>query len=260
VAGRGAAGNVVERVGGARARGRDLPAAAASTTDVMANATGRNAPSPTRAEELAAWLTHGVGLVASVIGGGVLVWLAWRLPGGARLPGLGAVAVYAVTLSLLYGASTAYHAARRPEWKRVLRLVDHCAIFLLIAGTYTPVALLGLGLDRGAPLLGLVWGMAVLGIVFKLRYIGRFPILAPVLYLAMGWTGVLALRPLVATVGTGVVVWLIAGGVVYTLGVAFYAWRKLPFNHTLWHLFVLGGSVCHFVAIALVLGARSAAA
>jgi len=225
----------------------------------MTNETARTAPSPTPAEELAAWLTHGVGLVASLIGGGVLVWFAWRLPGGAREPGLVAVAAYAVTLALLYGASTAYHAARHPRWKHVLRLLDHCAIFLLIAGTYTPVALLGLGLRRGAPLLALVWGMAILGIVFKLRYMGRFPILAPIFYLAMGWTGVFALRPLVATVGTDVVAWLIAGGVVYTLGVAFYAWKKLPFNHTLWHLFVLGGSVCHFVAIALVLGARAAA-
>jgi len=225
----------------------------------MKGDTGLERGGPTRAEELAAWLTHGVGLVASVAGGGALVWLAWRLPGGARLPGLGAVAVYAGSLLLLYAASTAYHAVRRPDLKELLRLLDHCAIFLLIAGTYTPVAILGLGLRRGAPLLAVVWGVAVVGIVFKLRFMGRFPILSPIFYLAMGWTGVFALRPLLGTVGPGVVAWLAVGGVVYTLGVAFYAWKKLPFNHTVWHLFVLGGSVCHFVAIALVLGARSAA-
>lgn len=215
------------------------------------------ASSPTMAEEIAAWLTHGVGFVASVVAGGILVWVAASHAGGLRAVGIAAVAVYAVSLSLLYGASTAYHASRHPRWKPLLRLVDHCAIFLLIAGTYTPVAVLGLGFARSRWLLALVWGMAVVGILVKLRWMGRFPILAPLFYLAMGWTGVLALRPLLATVGTGVVEWLVAGGVVYTLGVAFYAWKRLPFNHTVWHLFVLGGSVCHFVAIALVVGARA---
>ncbi len=217
---------------------------------------GRGGSSPTVAEEVAAWLTHGAGFVASVVAGGVLVWAAASHAGGLRPAGIAAVAVYAVSLSLLYAASTAYHATRHPRWKPLLRLADHCAIFLLIAGTYTPVAVLGLGFERSRWLLALVWGMAVVGILVKLRWMGRFPILTPLFYLAMGWTGVFALRPLLATVGTGVVEWLVAGGVVYTLGVAFYAWKRLPFNHTVWHLFVLGGSVCHFVAIALVVGAR----
>jgi hemolysin III len=211
------------------------------------------------AEEIAAWLTHGVGFVASLAGGGVLVWLAAARGGGLRPLGIGAIGVYVVSLSLLYAASTAYHAARHPRWKPLLRLVDHCAIFLLIAGTYTPVAVLGLGFARSRWLLALVWAMAAAGIVVKLRWMGRFPVLAPLFYLAMGWTGVFALRPLLASVGPDVVGWLVAGGVTYTLGVAFYAWKRLPFNHTVWHLFVLGGSVCHFVAIALVLGARTAA-
>ncbi len=206
---------------------------------------------------MAAWLTHGVGFVASLAAGGVLVGVAATRGGSLRPAGIAAVIVYALSLSLLYAASTAYHAARHPRWKPLLRLVDHCAIFLLIAGTYTPVAVLGLGLARSRWLLVLVWGMAVLGILVKLRWMGRFPVLAPLFYLAMGWTGVFALRPLLATVGTGVVEWLVAGGVVYTLGVAFYAWKRLPFNHTVWHLFVLGGSVCHFVAIALVVGERA---
>jgi len=208
------------------------------------------------AEEIAAWLTHGVGFVASVAAGGVLVWVAGMNTGAIHPTGIAAVVVYVVSLSLLYAASTAYHATRHPRWKPLLRLADHCAIFLLIAGTYTPVAVLGLGFERSRWLLALVWGMAVVGILVKVRWMGRFPILAPLFYLAMGWTGVFALRPLLATVGAGVVEWLVAGGVVYTLGVAFYAWKRLPFNHTVWHLFVLGGSVCHFVAIALVVGAR----
>jgi hemolysin III len=217
---------------------------------------GREA-SPTVAEEVAAWLTHGAGFVASVAAGGALVWFTATHTGAIRPMGIAAVSAYAVSLSLLYAASTAYHAARHPRWKPLLRLVDHCAIFLLIAGTYTPVAVLGLGFARSRWLLALVWGMAAVGILVKLRWMGRFPILAPLFYLAMGWTGVFALRPLLATVGPGVVEWLVAGGVVYTLGVAFYAWKRLPFNHTVWHLFVLGGSVCHFVAIALVVGARA---
>lgn len=198
-------------------------------------------------EEAANVATHAVGLLASVVGVVVLVYL-----GVARgeILHVASAGVYGATLVALYAASTLYHAFRRPGVKRVLRVLDHCAIYLLIAGTYTPFVLVGLGGGWGWSLFGAIWAMAAAGIVFKVFATGRFAVISTAAYVAMGWLGVVALGPLVRSLSGAALVWLLAGGIAYTAGTLFYH-RKVPYSHALWHVFVLIGSVCHFVAIAL---------
>jgi hemolysin III len=157
--------------------------------------------------------------------------------------------VYGTTLVLLYLASTLYHSCRSMRLKRFFKGLDHAAIFLLIAGTYTPFTLVTLRGPWGWTLFGLIWGFAVAGIVFETMFLGRFKRLVVVFYVAMGWLVVIAVGPLIDAFPIGGLWWLISGGLSYTFGVIFYVWKRLPFNHAIWHLFVLGGSVCHFVAI-----------
>ena len=202
----------------------------------------------TLGEEVAHSITHGVGLVAAVTGLVVLVILAaathdpWRIT---------ACSIYATTLVLLYAASTLYHALSATRARRVFRVLDHSAIFLLIAGTYTPFALVSLRGPWGWTLLGIVWGLAIAGVAAKAVYGTRWPILSTALYIGMGWTVVIALKPLVDHVPPGGIAWLVAGGLAYTGGVAFYAWTRLRYGHAIWHLFVLAGSVCHYIAVVL---------
>jgi hemolysin III len=206
--------------------------------------------SPSRAwtvgEEVAHAVTHGVGLAAAIAGLVVLVVLAaatrdpWRIT---------ACAVYASTLVLLYGASTLYHALSATRARAVFRVLDHSAIFLLIAGTYTPFALVSLRGPWGWTLFGIVWGLAVLGIVAKAVFGTRWPILSTAIYVGMGWVVIVAVKPLVANVPPGAIAWLVAGGLAYTGGVVFYAWTRLRYSHAIWHVFVLAGSICHYVAV-----------
>jgi hemolysin III len=207
--------------------------------------------SPTRAwtagEEVAHAVTHGVGLLAAIVGLVVLLVEAaatrdpWRIT---------ACAVYATTLVLLYGTSTLYHALSATRARRVFRVLDHSAIFLLIAGTYTPFALVSLRGPWGWALLGIVWGLGVLGITAKAIFGTRWPIVSTVIYLGMGWVVLVAAKPLVAHVPAGGIAWLVAGGIAYTAGIVFYAWTRLRYSHAIWHLFVLAGSACHYVAVA----------
>jgi hemolysin III len=203
---------------------------------------------PSAAEELANSLTHGLGLLLAVVGAPVLIVAAavtsdpWRIV---------AASIYATTLVLLYGASTAYHAARVDHVKAVLRRVDHAAIYLLIAGTYTPFTLVTLRGDWGWTLFAVVWALALVGVVLKSRFGARLPALSTVVYLAMGWMIVLAIRPLMHHVPAAGLAWLIAGGLLYTGGVVFYVWERLRFGHAVWHLFVMGGSIAHFAAVLL---------
>ncbi len=199
-------------------------------------------------EERANSLTHGVGLVASLAGTAVIV-VSTALHGDPRR--VVAAAIYGFSLVALYGASTAYHGCRRPRLKRSLEKVDHFAIYLLIAGTYTPIALVTLGGWMGWTLFGLVWGVAAGGIVMKALFFGRFRVLSTLFYVGMGWLGVIAVRPLLAHLSTGGLVWLLAGGLAYTVGTVFYHNRRLRYAHAVWHVFVLAGSLCHFLAIAL---------
>ncbi len=197
-------------------------------------------------EEIANSITHGVGLLLSIAGLVALVILAAKKGSAWHVV---SVSVYGATLVLLYAASTAYHAARSRRWKHFFRIVDHSSIYLLIAGTYTPFTLVNLRGPWGWTLFGLVWGLAAAGILFKIWFVDHFAFLSTAVYLAMGWMAVIAIRPVFAAVPSGGRLWLLAGGLSYTIGVAFFAWNKLPYNHTIWHLFVLGGSVSHFFAV-----------
>lgn len=199
-------------------------------------------------EEIANSVTHGVGIILSVMGLGILTAFA-SVFGTARH--IVAVSIFGMSLFLLYTSSTLYHSIPLPKVKQILRLIDHSAIFLLIAGTYTPFTLITLQGSWGWTLFGIVWGIAVFGIVFQNSLIKRFPIISVVLYLAMGWVVIIAIKPLMASISPNGLLLLFAGGLSYTLGVVFYAWHKLPYHHAIWHLFVLAGSTCHYFAILL---------
>lgn len=199
-------------------------------------------------EEVAHSVTHGVGLLAAVAGLVVLVMMAAATGDAWRIT---ACAIYASTLVLLYASSTLYHALSATRARPVLRVLDHSAIFLLIAGTYTPFALVSLRGPWGWTLLGIVWGLALLGIAAKAAFGARWPIISTALYLGMGWVVLVAAKPLVERVPPGAIALLVAGGLAYTGGVAFYAWTRLRYGHAIWHLFVIAGSVCHYLAVVL---------
>jgi len=203
-------------------------------------------PSSPPHEEWANALIHGVGIVASLAGGAVLITLAAVFGDARRVVG---AAVFVTTLVLLYTASTLYHAVPHERHKSRLKVLDHCAIFLLIAGTYTPFTLVALRGSWGWALFGLIWTLAVTGIVFKLFYTGRFRRASTAIYVAMGWLVIVAVGPLSQALPAWTLAFLIAGGVAYSAGTPFYLNRRIPYAHAIWHLFVLGGSVLHFVAV-----------
>lgn len=197
-------------------------------------------------EEIANSVTHGIGTGLSLAGSAVLVVLA-ALGGDVwRIVSFG---IYSSTLIMGYLASTLYHGFQNRRAKRVFRVVDHASIYLHIAGTYTPFLLLSLrGVWRWTFLI-VIWGLALVGIGFKLLSVHRFQPLTTLSYLFMGWLSVIAVRELVDTIPAFGVAMLAIGGVVYSAGLIFYAWHKLPYNHTIWHLFVLAGSICHYLVI-----------
>lgn len=201
-------------------------------------------------EELLHALTHGIGAVLSV--GALVGMVVWASVTDSPIQVV-ASAVFGATLVTMYAASTAYHAipARRVRIKRAFQVADHCCIYLLIAGTYTPFTLVTLQGAWGWSLFGVVWGLAMLGIALKLTPLGHRPWLSSLGYLGIGWVALVALQPLVAALPIPALVLLVAGGLSYTVGVAFYAWERLPYNHTVWHLFVLGGSTLHYLAVQL---------
>lgn len=196
-------------------------------------------------EEIASSLIHGLGIVLSIAGLATLVGFAVR-SGGARE--IVSVAVYGTTLILLYTASTLYHGVPVVRAKPVLRLLDHAAIFLLIAGTYTPFTLLTLQGRWGLVLFVLVWGLALAGISLELRRV-RNRVLMATLYVALGWIGLVAIGPLRENIEAPGLWLLFGGGAAYTLGVPFYLWKRLPYSHAVWHGFVLLGSVLQFFAV-----------
>jgi hemolysin III len=197
-------------------------------------------------EEIASSITHGVGIVLAIAGLGVLTAFASVFGDAWHIT---SCSIFGATLIVLYTASTLYHSIQSPRSKAVLRVIDHSAVFLLIAGSYTPIALVNLRGPWGWSLFGVVWGLAVLGILSQVFFINRWKILSIVLYLAMGWVVVVAIRPLLASMAAGGLILLVSGGLSYTVGVIFYAWKKMPFNHAVWHLFVLAGSILHYFSI-----------
>jgi hemolysin III len=201
---------------------------------------------PSLGEEVANCVSHGVGCLAALAATPFLVLAAARRGGAVAIVG---ASVFAGTMVLLYLASTLYHALPRNPAKRVFQILDHSAIFLLIAGTYTPFTL---GVLRGAwgwTLFGLVWGLAVLGVTLKSVGGIRYSWLSTTLYVCMGWLALIAIRPLWPHVPSAGWLWLIAGGLAYTSGIAFYAAERVRYGHFVWHLFVLMGTVCHFFAV-----------
>jgi hemolysin III len=199
-------------------------------------------------EEVANCATHGVGLALSVAGFVALVVLAW---GHGDAWHVGSCGVYGASLVALYLASTLYHGARAPRAKRLLQALDHCGIYLLIAGTYTPFTLVTLRGPWGWTLFGLVWGLALAGILFRVLCGERYRPLAVASYVMLGWLCVVAVKPILELVPLGALAWIAAGGLTYTAGVFFFAAERIPHHHAIWHLFVLGGSICHYVAVLL---------
>jgi hemolysin III len=197
-------------------------------------------------EEIANSVSHAVGLLAAVVVIPVLVLSAVRRGDAAGIVG---ASVFAATMVLLYLTSTLYHALPRNRAKRVFRVLDHGAIFLLIAGTYTPFTLGVLRGTWGWTLFGLVWGLAAAGVVLKAVGGVRYPILSTCLYLGMGWLVLIAVRPLWLRMPPSGLLWLLAGGLAYTAGVAFFAAERIRYSHFVWHLFVLAGTACHFLAV-----------
>ncbi|MGV8921819.1 MAG: PAQR family membrane homeostasis protein TrhA [Thermomonas sp.] len=197
-------------------------------------------------EELASALTHGLGATAALAGGAVLITLAALHGDGWQL---GASIVFGVALLLLYLASTLYHSIHHPVIKGRLKVFDHCAIYVLIAGTYTPFTLIGLRGSVGWWLFATIWALALAGVVFKLFYTGRFKKLSTLIYVAMGWLIMVAAKPMFAALDAWTLGWLIAGGVFYTLGTVFYHRPSMRYSHAIWHLFVIAGSVSHYVAV-----------
>jgi hemolysin III len=214
----------------------------------MSITTGTMTPRYRFGDELASSVIHGVGIVLSIAGLAVLVAFA-ALHGNALT--VVACAVFGTSLVLLYTASTLYHSVSVVAAKPALRALDHIAIYVLIAGTYTPFTLIALPGAWGWSLFVAVWTLALAGSALELGLLKRNHKLAVLLYIGMGWIGMIAFRPLSEHLQDGGMWLLIGGGLAYTLGVPFYLWRRLPYHHALWHVFVLAGSVLHFLAVLL---------
>ena len=211
---------------------------------------GKLSPSPQGypwAEEIANSLSHGVGLVFGIVG--LVLLLVQAVGDNASAIAITSYSLYGGSMILLYLASTLYHAIPHQKAKYWLKKFDHCAIYLLIAGTYTPFLLVGLNSPLAKGLMAVIWGLALFGVIFKLAFAHRFEVLSLVTYLTMGWLSLIVIYQLATTLSLGGVALLALGGVVYTLGVIFYASKRFRFGHAIWHGFVLGGSACHFLAI-----------
>jgi hemolysin III len=207
-------------------------------------------PQYTLTEELFHSVTHGIGAVLAVVGLVVLVFLAVRGNDAWRIVSF---SIYGGSLTLLYFSSTLYHGIQDERLKRFFRHFDHLSIFLLIAGTYTPVTLISLRGTWGWTLFGLIWGLAAGGIVYEYLVLGRYKWITVTIYLGMGWLAVAAIKPMMTMVPHGLLWWLLAGGLFYTGGVLFYVRKKMRYHHVIWHLFVLFGSACHFLGFLLYL-------
>ncbi len=197
----------------------------------------------TRGEEIANSITHGIATLLSIAG---LVILLVVSAVAGNVWAVTSLSIFGTTLIILYLVSTLYHSITHIGAKRVLKILDHSSIYLLIAGSYTPVALVILRGPWGWSLFGIIWGMALLGVCLHAFTLDQFKILSILSYLIMGWLVVIAIKPLTESCEKGLIQWLLIGGLSYTFGTIFYSWKKLPYHHTLWHLFVIGGSIAHF--------------
>lgn len=191
-------------------------------------------------------LSHGLGFLLSLLGFALLLSKGIDLDNWIYLSSL---AVFGITLIFLYFSSTVYHFVKTPKKKALFKTIDHIAIYFLIAGTYTPFTVITLGDTWGIGMLITIWTLALLGGVFKLFYTGRFNVFSTLLYLAMGWLSILIIKPMIVNLAWDGVLLLTWGGVIYTVGTVFYLADRMPYNHAVWHLFVIGGSVLHFLSV-----------
>lgn len=200
----------------------------------------------TKSEEIFNAVTHGIGILLSVIGISVLIPYAaiygdaWKIV---------ASSIYGFTLIVLYSASTLYHSFQNEKLKKIFNMFDHISIYFLIAGTYTPFLLVNMRGVWGWIVFGIVWTSAIAGTTLKLIYGNRFRKVSTILYLCMGWIIVIAIKPLILSTEPIGLILIVAGGLLFSFGVIFYKWKSLPFNHGIWHIFVLLGTVCHFFAV-----------
>lgn len=200
-------------------------------------------------EERANAITHGLGVVLGIVGLILLLIKANQFDADSLT--VASMAVYGSSIILLFLASTLYHSITTAKTKRLLKTLDHCAIYLLIAGSYTPFLLVSLRTPLAFGLMGVIWAIALVGIVMKIAFVYRFKRLSLVTYLAMGWLSLIVIYQLAKSVELGGLILLAVGGIIYSLGVIFYVAKRIPYNHAIWHLFVLAGCACHFFAIYL---------
>ncbi|HHY54586.1 MAG TPA: hemolysin III family protein [Chloroflexi bacterium] len=203
-------------------------------------------PRYTLLEEILNASTHGLGVVLGAIGLALLVVKTLQTDSKVILV---SVVIYGISIILLFAASTFYHAIPHNGAKRVLRIIDHCAIYLLIAGTYTPYTLLVIGDRLGAVIMAIVWSLAVAGMIFKIFFVGRFQMISLLTYLGMGWLGLLAAFEIAHNLPPTGIALLLGGGIAYSVGTIFFKVKAIPFNHAIWHLFVLAGCILHFLSV-----------
>ncbi|TYS62593.1 hemolysin III family protein [Sutcliffiella horikoshii] len=201
-----------------------------------------------KGEEIANTVTHGIGILTSIAA--LVLLIVFSAINGTPLH-LATFIVYGVTMIMLYTASTLLHALPKGKAKNVFEILDHSSIYFFIAGSYTPITLIIMDGALGWTLFGIVWGLAIAGTVFKVFFVKRFILASTLLYVLMGWLAVFGWGDITSTVGTGGIAFLVAGGVVYSIGAVFYVWRAFPYHHAVWHIFVLGGTVLHFFFVLL---------
>ncbi|MGV3002833.1 PAQR family membrane homeostasis protein TrhA [Vibrio sp.] len=201
----------------------------------------------TAREELANSISHGLGVILGVVA--LVVLLMKSYANHADTMTYVSMAVYGTSVIVLFLASSLYHSISSPKAKRWLKTLDHSAIYLLIAGSYTPFLLVGLRTDLAIGLMIVIWSIALLGVIMKVSFVYRFKAFSLISYLIMGWLSLVVVYQLATHLDIRAVIWLVAGGVIYSLGVFFYTNKRIPYNHAIWHLFVLGGCICHFISI-----------
>ncbi len=197
-------------------------------------------------EEIIHGITHGIGILFAATGMIILLYLAIT---HGTFRHIISSAIYGLSLILLYTTSTLYHSIQRPETKKILRQLDHTSIYILIAGSYTPFTIINLRGTWGWTLFGIVWGLAFAGIIMQLSKLRKWKIIRMIIYIVMGWVAIIAIKPLLTSIPAKAFILIVSGGVIYTAGIVFYLWKRIPFNHAIWHIFVLAGSVTHYFAV-----------
>jgi hemolysin III len=208
-------------------------------------------PSRMEREEFANAITHGFGVLLTLVGTPILLNLG--LEGGDWYQVLG-LSIYCFSLLMVYSTSTVYHSIKNPWYKRVFRKIDHISIYFLIAGTHTPFLIKYLNNGLGMFYLYILWALVLIGIIYKAFFIHRLKFLSLIFYLGLGWMAVLTIPPMLDQMNDSCFYWIMIGGAFYTLGIIFYVWKKIPYHHSIWHLFVIAGSTGHFIAMLYAFG------